>query len=97
VVDIGDTTGAPVAASTTYAVGADYDGTNYSFYLNGASVGSGSNVVTGFSNTATTLGDQSGLGAWFDGYIPEWVLYPSYLNSTQNSALSANQRSYWGF
>ena len=84
-----------LSTSTFYTVGVTYDGTNYVFYVNGATAGSGSNAQT-FSDPVRYLGASAVNAEEFAGNIAHQALYDAVLSGTDLTDLFDAMRNLWG-
>jgi hypothetical protein len=72
-----------------------YDNATVKFYADGAADGTTADASGVFP--FTELGSASGVSEFFNGFINEWAMWTSILNSTQAGNLDSNQSTYWGF
>ncbi len=83
--------------STWYSLQCLYSGTNSQITLNG-SVGGAINAGTSDIGGPVTIGgDRSGGGFAWTGNMTEIGIWPVGFSSANFTAMSANQRAYWGF
>ena len=88
------TTGA--AAATWHRIGFLYDGSSYTFRLNGASTGTGS-VSQSFASRDTQVGANQGAGSEpMIGDLAELLVYNSVLSDTDRDNVEAYQATKYG-
>jgi len=76
-----------VTAGVWTLVGFTYDGTNYVFYINGASAGSGTLNSSYLSNSTTQVGGATVLSQYMNGYMDDVRIYNRVLSASDMSQL----------